>query len=1348
MAHLSLSFLGGFDVTLDAEVVTAFGADKARALLAYLAIDSARLHRRAELSAMFYPDLPEKKAAHNLSQNLLRLRKALREGSGVGAPFLVITPRDVQFNSFSDYQLDVARFRELLNQCSRHQHTSAANCALCMQRLAQVADLYRGDLLSGLLVPDSYAFEEWRMAQQEELREQALVALSRLAAFYEQRGEWERVLDYARRQVALEPWREEAHIQIMQALSHSGQTAAALRQFEIYQQTLEDEFVIQPSAEITAVYEQIRAGEVQRSANQPALKEGESAWLASEGERRQVTVLVCSRRAGDLGDPEELQEQMTQCERLCEGIFHRFGGRRALRQGNACLVYYGYPQAYEDAARRAVHSGLALAAASQGQADSGDLKGVTRIGIHTGLLTVGEKRGRRWQDRDLIGSTLEVARDCQRLAGPGEVLITADTRRLVQEFFDLQPLGPQQLAAAEQPGGENSNGKQYHLVRGESGAQNRLDWLAQTQRLTHFTGREAEMQQVRACYEMLLQGKGQAVLLSGEPGIGKSRVLWELQHAESKHLPAAGRPSVRWLASRCLPYFQNTGLYPLIGLLEQFLGFAAFDSLQDRCEKLGAVLARYGLDRPSTVWLLSLLLRLPTSEPAPATVTEAQRAQMSEVVMALLQRHAGEQPVVLVIEDLHWGDPSTVEWLGQAIPALAAVPCLMLFTARPTFQPAWFMDEGVRRKLLKFALQPLPPAQAEAMVANLAGERMLDEDLLQRIVAQTDGNPLFIEELTKTMLEQPIGQGTMRPGTGIPVTLLDSLAARLDRLGPAKETAQWAAVIGREFPYPVLHACAPYDDQRLQSDLARLIEAELVIPIQAAPQDAAPYMASGREKAPARYTFKHTLVQEAAYASLLNHTRHVYHQRIAETLENRFPQMAELRPEILAQHFASAGAQAKAVDYWILAGERALAQSATLEAQAFFDQALAAISGSDPENIERRWRALVGRERVFDIRVDREARQWDITAMLELAETCADDDKRAEAWLHQMRFYLQWNDYPAGLPAAEAARAAACRAGNRAAEVYALSGKLFALICLGERAAAYPVAEETLARLPEVTDEGARGYVLGNLGLYYHNTGDLSRAVQLMLQCMQSGQQQGNRYRENVADINVGWFYTQLGLFSQARATLEAGVALAEVQGLQGLLTTLTNYLGYVAWCTGDRERAITMSESALHDAQAIHYSPYVQAMCHAYLGFYREEAGEWAAAAAHLAEGQALLSRLEVNTEVIEPKAVEARCLLAMGHEVEARQRIEEVWAYLREHGTAGVFYPARVYGCIADVASGIPIPGISPCEAIEMGYRDLMARAEKISDAEWRRSFLENVRENREIVERWNKISKESAV
>ena len=1299
MPHLSLNLLGGFVATLDGQPLTAFGTVKVRALLAYLAVESAHPHQRSALAGLFWPNSPPAKAGHNLSQTLLRLRRALREDTA-RQPFLLLTSQAVQFNPIGDCQLDVARFSALLTACRQHVHTRAETCHVCMGWLAQAADLYRGDFLAGFTLRDSVLFEEWQLVQQEGLRRQAVDVLIQLGTYHESRGEPELVQRYARRLIAIEPWHEQGQLQLMRALARDGQITAALETYAVNSRALAEGFGILPSAEATALFQQIQAGQIGRGVVSGPSPDRSAT---SRSERRQITALICRQHAPNgHSDPEELHQRLVRCGSGCRAILDRYGGQREQHHGDGCLIYFGYPQTYEDAARRAVHAGLAMVTAGQG----GDS---VHVGIHTGVMVVGGSHGSGSTSHELIGDVPSVARACQSLAGPDTVLMTESTERLVRGWFDCQNLGSQTLAGTAQP-------LEVYCAWRESDMQSRLRWLAQMHHLTPLVGRENELNQLIAHLGAAVQGSGQVVTLSGEPGIGKSRLVYELRQVCA--------PSVAWLESHCLPYFQNTSLHPMIDLLEQLLGFADDDSPEARRAKLNNTLARYGLGQPAAVWLLSLMLGLPTDTPAPESITAEQRARMREVFVALAQKRAADQPLLLVIEDLHWADPSTVEWLGQSLDALVAVPCLILLTSRPTFTPAWPPQAHV----FSLALGPLNPIETEQMLSELAGNQPLRDEVRQRIIAQTDGIPLFIEELTRTVLESnhqtlEVSE-TSRVLPEIPATLRDSLMARLDRVGAAKETAHWAAALGREFSYPVLQAVVPFDEERLQHDLAQLIEADLV---------------HRPGQTTTNYSFKHTLVQEAAYASLLKRTRQDYHRRIAETLETRFPQTAETQPEILAQHYASAGLHLQAVDYWLRAGEQAIAHGATLEAKAFFDRALEL---TEPTDSKRRWRALLGREEVFNLREEREAQIDDIHSLLELAETFDDDTCRAQAFLRQAQYDLRKKDFKLMLHATETAAASAARAGNHALEMRALSFKVTALAYIEDWIAAHQAVEETLARLPGVADEVIRAYALGDVAFYYSRVGDLSRALPLMRQGAGAARRAGNRQKESRLDLNIGFVLVQLGRFAEARAALEAGLALAEAIGDRALQTSHLYNLSYVYWCSGDRDKARVLGERALLEFRTTGHNPLGHACCLTYLGVYLEEAGDWTAAATYLAEARAELVRIRANMFRMEAQAVEARCRLALGRREEAQQLAAEVWVHLHERGTEGMDFPSRAYVCVADVCNAMETSGISAREVIEASYRDLMQRAEKISDAEWRRSFLENVAENRAVVERWQAV------
>ncbi|NTU82404.1 MAG: AAA family ATPase [Chloroflexales bacterium] len=1299
MPHLALTFLGGFAVTLEGRPLTAFGTDKARALLAYLAVEAARPHQRAALAQLFWPDAPAERAAHNLRQTLLRVRRALHEDDGPAGegrqPLLLLTRQVIQLNPLGDCRLDVAVFTELLRACQTHAHAQAATCRVCMGWLAQAAELYRGDFLAGFALRDSMPFEEWQLVQQEMLHRQAVQILVRLATYHEGRGELELVQRYAGRLAALDPWHEQGQLQLMRALAHSGQIGAAAEQYAAYSAALDKEFGVLPSQEVMALHQQIQArqfggesgsaqalGQVSRGGGAPARPR----------ERRLVTVLSCRwRDPTGQGDPEALEERMAHVEPWLQVLLERYGGYRQPGQGDEWLIYFGYPQVYEDAARRALHVALALR-------DATSATHALSMGIHTGVMVVpgGDRPGATLSEP--IGAVPAVARGCQALAEPGAVLLTAATEQLVRGWFVCQPLGAQLVPGLLQ-------GSAVYQMHGEHAGQSPLAWLAQRRHLTTLAGREGELHQLTTALEAAAQGRGAILTLSGEAGAGKSRLLWELRQR-------AGQ-AVRWVEHHCAPYFQNTHLHPIIGVLEDLLGIAEGDSPETRAARLTSTLAQYGLQQPGAAWLLAILLGLPTEPPAPQPITAQQRERMREVVVALFQRAAAARALVLVIEDVHWADPSTVAWLGASLAALAAAPCLTLLTFRPTFSPPWLPGPYLHA----LTLAPLQATDIERMVADLTRVTTLPAPLQRRIIAQSDGLPLFVEELTRMLLEA----GAQDADTVIPTTLRDLLLARLERVGPAWETAGWAAALGREFDYPVLAAVVPYDEPRLQADLAALSEAEL--------------MTNDRKGSRLRYGFKHALLQEAIHESLLRRTQEIYHQRIAECITARFPQISEAQPELVAQHYQQGGLHAQATDRWLLAGERAFAQGAGQEARTFFEKAVQLVRAGDNE---RHWRGLVGREQVLDLIGAREAQQATLVALRDLAEALDDDARRAYVLVRQISYAGTSGDYRGVLALTDVASAMARRAGDLSLELTALAYKAQALAGFHELEATRQVIEAALAHLENLRDNVLRARILTVAAYYYLAADDLVRAVMFQRESLAAAQEGGDHRLMLTLNANLALLYTTLGCYTEARTTLERGLDQAVLVGDPWIQAGTMRHLGLVHWSYGELGLATAHLDEAL--ALLTHVGDaFGSATCHGYLGYVLEAAGDYVRAAEHLALACAGFAALGMEEDRCEAQAVEARVLLALARRDEARQRASEVWAWLRDHGVAGLPERSLVCLCLADVFAALGDPELPSTEVIAMGYGDLMQRAAKISDPEWRRSFLENVPTNRDLVERW---------
>jgi class 3 adenylate cyclase/predicted ATPase len=657
----------------------------------------------------------------------------------------------------------------------------------------------------------------------------------------------------------------------------------------------------------------------------------------SRAERRQLTVMFCdlvgsTALSGQL-DPEELSDVTGEYQRVCAEIIDQYEGRIAQFQGDGLIVYFGYPFSHEDDAQRAVRAALGIVAAIPRVRERLAKPLYVRVAIHTGLVVVGQLGGRDNPDPMAIaGETPNIAARLQTIAAPDSVVISSTTHRLVEGFFHCQSLGAPALKGVASP-------IEAYSVREESGIQTRFEKAVVTG-LTALVGREKELERLLREWEESTRGHGRVVMLSGEPGIGKSRLLRVLKER-------TGREWINEIKGRCSPYSRNSALYPAIDFLQNSLQFQRGDDAQRKLELLEQKLEEWEFPLPDSVPLFATLLSLPSSERYPALPMSPQRQKQKtfEAIVAFLLRAAERGPTRVIVEDLHWADPSTLELLELIIEQVPRTRLFVALAFRPEFAPPW----AAQPHITTITLGRLSRGDTEVMIRAVAGGKLLPAEVVNEIANKTEGVPLFVEELTRMLLESGLLSAhnglyelvSKLPALAIPSTLSDSLMARLDRLGTAKEVAQLAAAIGREFSYELLRAISPLEETKLTGALNRLVDADLL----------EEYLSPPR----LGYRFKHALIRDAAYDSLLRSQRRQYHGKIAEVLPERFGDIVEAQPELLASHCTEAGLTEDAIPHWQRAGQKALERSANREAIGHLTKGLELISllPETPERVQQ-----------------------------------------------------------------------------------------------------------------------------------------------------------------------------------------------------------------------------------------------------------------------------------------------------------------------------------------------------------------------------------------------------------
>jgi class 3 adenylate cyclase/tetratricopeptide (TPR) repeat protein len=645
-----------------------------------------------------------------------------------------------------------------------------------------------------------------------------------------------------------------------------------------------------------------------------------------EGERRHLTVLFCdlvgSTEIASHLDPEEWREIVGEYHRAAAQAIERFGGSVAQYLGDGVMAYFGWPEAHDNDAERAARAGLAiLEAITKLNEHPARPKLAARVGIDSGTVVVGAGAGK---DSDVFGDTPNIAARVQSAAEPGTVVITDAVHRLISGLFVVEDRGAQALKGIERP-------VQLYRVVQPSGVRGRFEAAAATRGLTPFVGREDELRLLMSRWERALEGEGQVTLIIGEAGIGKSRLVQRFREQ------IAGTPHT-WVEAAAGAFFQNTPFYAVTEMLREHLGWRGDASAEEQLAQLETRLELAGLKPAEALSLIAPLLNLPLPAKYPPSLLspEQQRRRLLATLVEWALGAARVQPTVIAIEDLHWADPSTLELLQLLVEQGATARLLLLYTVRPEFRAQW----PLRAHHTQITLNRLSSRNVRTMMGEVAAQKALSEETIATVVQRTGGVPLFVEEMTRAVLESGNSRLT---GHEIPATLHDSLMARLDRLGPAKEVVQVGAVIGSDFSYGLLHAVHPLAEEDLQRALRNLADAELLYVRGIAPE--------------ATYQFKHALIRDAAYEALLRSRRKDLHRLVARTIDEKFPAVKEAHPEVLARHWTEAGETEPAIAAWSRAGTAAEARNAFSEALESYQQALVLLKLL-PESPERDLREL------------------------------------------------------------------------------------------------------------------------------------------------------------------------------------------------------------------------------------------------------------------------------------------------------------------------------------------------------------------------------------------------------
>jgi class 3 adenylate cyclase/DNA-binding SARP family transcriptional activator len=1146
---------------------------KLAGLLAYLACTAPVPQSREKLATLLWGSHFETQAQQNLRQAIYRLRRTLGRDAFVSdEDEISLAPGVVDS--------DAARLEALSGEGSLASLTAAG-------------DLYRDRLLVDVAIAEE-AWGDWVAGERQRLEGMALDALVRSGEMELALGHADKTLETAYRALAINNLREDAHRLILQALAAAGRKAEALKHYQDVVALLKRELSTEPDAATTSLVAGLGSTPPNRSPAvteiKPALPQPDRAsvavlpFAAADGntgqkvdadnraapgdqagtavrsgdrERRQLTIMVCnlvgSMPASARLDPEDMHDLIAAFHKGVADTVARFDGFVAQRLGDGAIVYFGYPAAHEHDAEQAVRAGFAILDVVGTLTATPHVTLRASIGIATGLVVVSEPTGTGDPRQHFaIGEAPTLAARLQAAASPGEIVIAAGTRRLVGRMFDCRPLPA--IAA---------NGQLEALeawqVRGEAAGVSRFE-ARRTGALTPLVGRQEEIDLLLRRWDQAKLGEGRVVLLSGEPGIGKSRI------AESLLARLEGELHAR-LRYFCSPNHTHSALYPFIAQLEGAARFEPGSSARAKLDTLEALLKPTATDPARELALIAELLAVPADERYPPLAVSPQRKREMTLAALLdqLDGVAAHGPVLIVFEDVHWIDPTSLDLLDQIVARVANLPVLLVATFRPEFQPTWVGQPHVTM----LPLSRLGRSDSAGIIGSITQDKALPNAVIEQILSHTDGVPLFLEELTSTLVESGLLRETTDryvldgplPPLAIPTTLQASLVARLDRLGSVKDVALIGAAIGREFSHQLIAAVSALATPELDAALERLRASGLI---------------SRRGTPPAAtYSFKHALVRDAAYATMLKRRRQQLHATIAKVLVERFPALAESRPEVVAKHFTEAGLAVEAIDHWLKAGRLAHARWANREAVEFFEQALHVLEAL-PES-----RSTL--EQGFEIRLElrpvlivlgQSRRSLECVQEAEtLAERLNDDNRRG--WVCALRAgsHSALGELDEALATGARALEIAGRLGDLRLRVLATSCLLQAHYYRGEYEPVVALAAVNLAVLPadwghetfgrnapvSVFDRGWLIMSLAELGRFAEAAEPEAAAIRLAAPTQRA--------------LAIGWAYMAAGAFhllrgdwARAHPTIEQAIAVMRAGDVDVMLDTS---LACSAWVLG-----------------------------------------------------------------------------------------------------------------------------------------------------------------------------------